>query len=79
MAGLRAATLTGDVPSTEQERRTHGSNPSPHRDCSGERACPAFNSVPNARTEPGSSGGIVSDYGLDDRGSIPGGDKGFFL
>jgi hypothetical protein len=29
--------------------------------------------------EPGSSGSIVSDYGPDDRGSIPGGDKGFFL
>jgi hypothetical protein len=27
----------------------------------------------------GSSGSIVSDYGLDDRGSIPGGGKGFFL
>jgi hypothetical protein len=26
-----------------------------------------------------SSGSIVSDYGLDDRGSIPGGGKGFFL
>jgi hypothetical protein len=26
-----------------------------------------------------SSGNIVSDYGLDDRGSIPGGGKGFFL
>jgi hypothetical protein len=26
-----------------------------------------------------SSGSIVSDYGLDDRGSIPGGSKGFFL
>jgi hypothetical protein len=29
--------------------------------------------------EPGSSGSIVSDYGLDDRGSIPGRGKGFFL
>jgi hypothetical protein len=27
----------------------------------------------------GSSGSIVSDYGLDDRGSIPGRDKGFFF
>jgi hypothetical protein len=26
-----------------------------------------------------SSGSIVSDYGLDDRGSIPGRGKGFFL
>jgi hypothetical protein len=26
-----------------------------------------------------SSGSIVSDCGLDDRGSIPGGGKGFFL
>jgi hypothetical protein len=26
-----------------------------------------------------SSGSIVSDYGLDDRGSIPGMGKGFFL
>jgi hypothetical protein len=29
--------------------------------------------------EPGSSGSIVSDYGLDDRASIPGGGKGFFV
>jgi hypothetical protein len=27
----------------------------------------------------GSSGSIVSDYGLDDRGSIPGRGKGFFF
>jgi hypothetical protein len=31
------------------------------------------------KQEPGSSGSIVSDYGLDDRGSIPGRGKGFFL
>jgi hypothetical protein len=29
--------------------------------------------------EPGSSVSIVSGYGLDDRGSIPGGGKRFFL
>jgi hypothetical protein len=29
--------------------------------------------------EPASSGSIVSDYGLDDRGSIPGRGKGFFV
>jgi hypothetical protein len=29
--------------------------------------------------EPGSSGSIVSGYGLDDRGSFPGRGKGFFL
>jgi hypothetical protein len=27
----------------------------------------------------GSSGGLVSDYGLDDRGSIPDKDRGFFF
>jgi hypothetical protein len=27
----------------------------------------------------GSSGSIVSDYGLDDRGSIPGRGRGFFF
>jgi hypothetical protein len=29
--------------------------------------------------EPGSSGSIVSDYGLDDRGSIPDRGRGFFF
>jgi hypothetical protein len=29
--------------------------------------------------EPGSSVSMVSGYGLDDRGSIPGRDKGYFL
>jgi hypothetical protein len=34
---------------------------------------------PNFITYRGSSGGIVSDYGLGDRGSIPDRDRGFFF
>jgi hypothetical protein len=38
------------------------------------------NKYPNTFTrEPGSSISIVSDYGLDAQGSIPGSGKGFFL
>jgi hypothetical protein len=35
--------------------------------------------LPKSNWSRVSSGSIVSDYGLDDRGSIPGGDRGFFL
>jgi hypothetical protein len=38
-----------------------------------------LNFIPLYMMEPGSSGSIVSDYGLGDRGSIPGRGKGFFV
>jgi hypothetical protein len=36
-----------------------------------------FGSITTEKRSSGSSGSIVSDYGLDDRGSIP--DRGFFF
>jgi hypothetical protein len=38
-----------------------------------------FGDVPHAPGSRVSSGSIVSDYGLDDRGSILGRGRGFFL